>query len=259
MSQICLRKIWMARSLWAAVILNVGVTVVHLLVWIILPFDSQKSVASAWGIFLGFQAIFLAAIFALYYFFSECANPSDAVSSLEKMDLRWLAVLSVVGLLFHLIAKYPILEQVDWQCISRLRWAWISHDKGADPAWRRVLSILAYILSHFAMPMIFISVFQLGRQIRDTKNWFYFILSMFVLVVFAMVIVSRMMLLTGVAVAISGGGDGTAVCWRRYSSDLVPVSCGFSSAGSVDARAERFGSRNPDQVFGKQCRDLYEL
>jgi hypothetical protein len=196
----------MARSLWAAVILNVGITVVHLLAWVILPFDSQESVTAAWQIFLGFQAVFLTAIVALYYFFPEGANPPCAVSSLVKMDLRWLAAFAVIGLLFHFIAKYPILEQVDWQCMTAIRFVWISHDKGADPTWRRVLSMLAYILSHFAMPIIFISAFRLGRQIRGIKNWFYFILSMVVIIMFALVIGSRMMLLTGVAVAISGGG-----------------------------------------------------
>jgi hypothetical protein len=56
MSQIYPRNS-MARSLWAAAILNVGITVVHLLAWVILPFDSQESVTAAWQIFLGFQAV----------------------------------------------------------------------------------------------------------------------------------------------------------------------------------------------------------
>ena len=222
MSQIY-RRISMARSLWAAAILNIGITAVHLFAWVTLPFDSQQSVNAAWQILLGFQAVFLAAIVALYYFFPENANPSYAVNSLVKIDLRWPAVFALIGLLFHLIAKYPILEQVDWQCITRTRFIWISYDKGADPAWRRVLSMLAYILSHFAMPIIFISAFRLVRQMRSTKNWIYFLLSMAVIVLFALVIVSRMVLLMGVAVAISGGmlallfaGENIRQTWSRF-------------------------------------------
>jgi len=213
----------MARSLFAAVVLNVSIAVVHLFAWVILPFDSQQSVTAAWQILLGFQAVFLAAIVTLYYFFPEDANRSNAVNSLVKMDLRWPAIVALIGLLFHLIAKQPILEQVDWQCITRTRLIWISYDKGADPTWRRVLSMLAYVLSHFAMPVIFISAFRLVRQMRSTKNWFYFLLSMAVIVMFALVIVSRMVLLMGVAVAISGGmlallfaGENIRQTWSRF-------------------------------------------
>lgn len=200
---VVLNKLY-SRGLWGAVSLNIAVTLFHFVAWASAPFESNFPISNAWIVFIFFELVLITILFILIRFVPNQDFGFNNIEQSISIDLRLLCGLALIGLIFHLIAKSSVLEFSDLSCFSKLRSVWIQYDKTNDPLWRRLLSMMAYILCHLALPAVFITSFKLTQHIKNLRNWFYFALANLLIIGFALVIVSRMIILTASAVAMSG-------------------------------------------------------
>lgn len=188
------------------IMMVLAVTAFHGLARWVTPFDSIHPEAPVWLSILLFQSVLIGVIWLGTLLISDQLRRShfSFAANLERFPCGMLLVISVVGLTFHLVAKAWFFHEILSDCPTELRSIWMSHDRSADPIWLRVSSMLGYFGAHFAMPGLLICSWRIARGLRGRGTWLNFGALAVVIVVFAGVIVSRMVILTALVMVVLG-------------------------------------------------------
>jgi hypothetical protein len=208
------------------ILMVAAVTGVHALARILAPFESIHPEQPVWLGILLFQGLLVTGIVLGARPAVRLAgrHPEDWQAALAATPTAWLIGISLCGLVFHGIAKAPLVSNIPEDCLTMLRGAWIQHDRSADPLWMRISSMLGHIGSQFAMPGLLLSAFQITRGVR--RSWLAYAGFAVVVIVYAAAIVSRSTVLNaliitalGVMLGIAGKGGGL----RRLRSGVLAL------------------------------------
>lgn len=180
----------------------VAVTALHGFARWVTPLDSLHPETPVWLSVLLFQAVLIAAIWlgSLFIPNRPQLNGLDFSTALEQIPLGMLLVISALGLVLHLVGKAWLLHAILSDCPTELRSIWMSHDRSLDPVWMRASSMLGYLGAHFAMPGLLICSWRIARSPQARGTWFSFGVFAVVILIFAGVIVSRMVILTALVI-----------------------------------------------------------
>ncbi|NBY13412.1 MAG: hypothetical protein EBQ76_01390 [Betaproteobacteria bacterium] len=192
------------------------VTGAHIVARLLAPFESIHPEWPVWLDILLFNGLLVTAIVLGARPAVRLAgrHPEDWQAALSATPTAWLLGISLSGLVFHGIAKASLVTSIPLDCLGMLRGAWIHHDRSADPLWIRISSMLGHIGSHFAMPGLLLSAFQITHRVRS-RPWLAYAGFAGVVIVYAAAIVSRSTVLSalvitalGVMLGIAGKGGG---------------------------------------------------
>lgn len=212
----------------------------HCLTLWIAPFESVYPTAPAIAI--------LWAFFAIFFVCARLVLAGRGMASIDRLAPRitlrgvsqdrrlqvFLVLVSLVGVILHIWAKFYLTELRPISCLSEIRFAWMEVDRQALPPHIKAGSVLGHLLTSFAYFGIMIASFNIGRSrsvgsIRrsDQILQFFFVT---VGVLYAGFIGSRNAMLAFLAMglagvilggAFSGYSRATGVQWRVFLAGLL--------------------------------------
>lgn len=142
----------------------------HCLILWIAPFESVYPTAPAIAILWAFCAIFF--VCARLVLVGRRVASIDRLASRTKLDgvfqdrrlQIFLVLVSLVGVILHIWAKFYLTELRQISCLSEIRFSWMEVDRQVLPLYIRVASVFGHLLTSFAYFGIMIASFNIGRS-----------------------------------------------------------------------------------------------
>ena len=142
----------------------------HCLILWIAPFESVYPTAPAIAILWAFFAIFF--VCARLMLAGRGIASKDRPASCVTLDgvfqerrlQAFLVLVSLIGVILHVWAKYYLTELRPISCLSEIRFAWMEVDRRALPLHIKAGSVLGHLLTSFAYFGTIIASFNIGRS-----------------------------------------------------------------------------------------------
>ena len=220
----------------------------HALIYVVAPFKSIYPMLPVWAALGGFLVVFaVMSRLTLGRTQTQLEPPHlfgwlDGFTS-DKLLIR-LTLISVVGLCFHVFAKYYLTHLRPVHCLFEIRFAWIEVPHSMLPWFVRIASVLGHLLTAFAYFGVFIASLMTIRTYEHTKQrWrhlIYLLVFMLIGTIYAGFIGSRNAMLAYLVMAFAGVVLGLCLqsfTWRKALNAGV-ITCvlpflmaaGFSTA-----------------------------
>jgi hypothetical protein len=214
--------------------LSLAVTISHVLSYILSPYEIENPGGFVWLWILLFQFLLTA---TAWFGCRTILRPLTASKDLSQYEalvhcstFRNLLVVSSIGVTLHLIAKWPLIEQIEPGCFGQLRGLWLAVDHSTQPLWQRVTSMGGHVLANFYLPGIFMGAFAITSGLSFRRGVVFLACFLTIGVAYALAIVSRSAVLTMLVVSLLSVGLALTVLESGFQRALFR---GFSLLSAV--------------------------
>ena len=177
---------------------------------------------------------FITLVFGIYIFKCKWMAPDKVVQLFEFNDveklLRVIAIVSAIGLLFHLIAKGYIFFTNDIISFSQFRSVWINADREAFPIIVRLISIMGHLLVSFVFSGLFLLTLLSANFSGNVRLVVTYLMTyLIILLIYGMSIYSKNIILSGLVVLFLGYLLSAVIFPRRFKNSYKRLAMQFSA------------------------------